>query len=308
MTYKELLYVTTIFDEGSFSAAAKKLYISQSALSQTVRKTEQEFGLVLFSRNGIRAEPTKAGQYFIEQGRNVLQAWDEFDRKLHFYAESSQFEMTVGLPAGLVKNLLPFVIPRFEETHPNVKLNIIEERSNTLELLAMQDSINLCVIHEPVYIEAVGRTRVFMSELLLAVPKTHPFCKQHPYQGLDHLESVDLSEFRTDAFSLLKHQRVDHMWDPIFTEAGFKPIIYRRSSVWNNIKDYIKQGLSLALIDEIFVRHEPDDEKVAYYRINSEHTRRYISVAYCPGKHLSKQERWFVEALKEYPCIGKDST
>ena len=127
MTYKELLYVTTIFDEGSFSAAAKKLYISQSALSQTVRKTEQEFGLVLFSRNGIRAEPTKAGQYFIEQGRNVLQAWDEFDRKLHFYAESSQFEMTVGLPAGLVKNLLPFVIPRFEETHPNVKLNIIEE-------------------------------------------------------------------------------------------------------------------------------------------------------------------------------------
>ena len=115
---------------------------------------------------------------------------------------------------------------------------------------------------------------------------------------------MDLSEFRGDAFSLLKHQRVNHMWSPIFAEAGFEPIVYRRSSVWNNIKDYIKQGLSLALIDEIFVRHEPDDEKVAYYRINSSHIRRHMVVAYCPGKRLSKQEQWFVDAMKAYPCIA----
>ena len=303
MTYKELFYVITICDEGSFSAAAQKLYISQSALSQSVRKVEQEFGMVLFSRNGVRAEPTKAGRYFLEQGRFLLQSWSDFDKKMHLFVESSQHELTVGLSAGLVKNLLPFVIPRFETAHPNVKLNIIEERSNTLELLAMQDSINLCVVQEPVYIEVVGRTQVFQSELLLAVPKTHPFCQQHPYLGLDHLETVDLSEFRNDPFALLKHQRIDYLWEPLFAEAGFKPVIYRRSSVWNNVKDYVKQGLALALIDEVFVRHEPDDEKVAYYRIKSSHIHRSMAVAYCPGNRLSKQEQWFIDALKEYPRI-----
>ena len=52
MTYKDILYVITILDEGSFSAAAKKLYVSQSALSQAVRKLEQEFGMELFIRSG----------------------------------------------------------------------------------------------------------------------------------------------------------------------------------------------------------------------------------------------------------------
>lgn len=115
---------------------------------------------------------------------------------------------------------------------------------------------------------------------------------------------MDLSEFRSDVFSLLKHQRADHIWNPLFAEAGFEPIIYRRSSLWNNIKDYVKQGFSLTLIDEIFVHHEPDEETVAYYRINSSHIRRHMVVAYCPGKRLSKQEQWFVDAMKAYPCIA----
>jgi len=189
-----------------------------------------------------------------------------------------------------------------------VKLNIIEERSNTLELLVMQDTINLCVVQEPVYLDVVGRTRVFTSELLLAIPKNHPFCQRHPYRGLDHLETVDLSEFRSDVFSLLKHQRVDHIWNPLFAEAGFEPIIYRRSSLWNNIKDYVKQRFSLTLIDEIFVHHEPDEDSVAYYRINSPHINRPMVVAYCPGKRLSKQEQWFVDALREFPCIANTYT
>ena len=303
MTYKELLYAVTIYDEGSFSAAAKKLYISQSALSQAIRKLESEFGFDLFIRSGSNSVPTKGCHLFVEQGRSVLQAWAQFESEMHIYAEGQQSELTVGLPALLLKNILPFILPQFEKEHPEVKLNIIEERSDALEKLAIQDAINLCVLWTPVSSAALEYTHVFSSEILLAVPREHPFCRKHPYKGLDHLEEVDLRELQNEPFSLLKHQRSDHIWPPIFKDAGFEPTIYRRSIVWSNIVDFIKHGTSVGFIDEVVAQYEPNEEWICYYRLNTGPILRDVVVGHAPGKRLSRQEQWFVDALKQYPSL-----
>ena len=107
MTYKDILYVITIYEEGSFSAAARKLYISQSALSQAIRKLETEFGMELFLRSGGSSEPTKACHIFVEQGRQVLQVWNQFESEMHIYAKRKQSDLSIGMPALLLKNLLP---------------------------------------------------------------------------------------------------------------------------------------------------------------------------------------------------------
>ena len=305
MTYKELLYVVTICDEGSFSAAAKKLYISQSALSQAVQKLENEYKLMLFIRGGGRTEPTKAGAYFAERGREVLRAWTQFEQEMHVYAQGRQSELSVGMPPMLMKNLLPYVLPRFEREHPDVKLYITEEPSAALEELAMQDAIDLCLIQEPLCRSDLARVPVLSTELLLAVPRGHPFCARHPYRGLDRLETVDLGELRQEPFSLCSHWRVKPVWREIFRSVGFQPAIYRSSRVWNNIKDYVKSGVSVALIDEIVVKYEPDDNKIAYYRFfhGADH-RTLLFAAHHPGKKLSRQELWFLDALKRYPSIS----
>lgn len=301
MTYKDLLYAVTIYDEGSFSAAAKKLFVSQSALSQAIRKLEEEFGFELFTRSGTRSIPTKAGQVFVTQGRQILQVWDQFESEMHIFADNQQSDLTIGMPPNYMKNLLPHVLPKFEEEHPNVRVEVIEERSDTLEKLAMQDMIDLCVVCEPVHMEGIGRVRLFPSNILVAVPIDHPFCRKHPYRGLDQLETIDLRELKDEPFSLLKNPRVNHIWDKLFAEYDFEPIIYRRSTVWNNVKDYIKYGFSVGMIDEVVVNHEPDDDKIAYYCVNSPAiASRYVVAAYRTGKRISRQEQQFIDALKTY--------
>ena len=61
MTNKELLYIITISELGNFSLAAEKLNISQSALSQAVRKVEDELGFKLFFRGGTKTRATSLG-------------------------------------------------------------------------------------------------------------------------------------------------------------------------------------------------------------------------------------------------------
>lgn len=306
VTYKDLLYVVTIYDEGSFSAAARKLYISQSALSQAIRKLEREYGMELFIRGGTSSEPTKACHIFVEQGRQVIQMWNQFESEMHVYARRRHSDLNVGMPALLLKNLLPFFGARFEQAYPETTLDIMEERSNALEKLVAQETIDLCVVRGPLHTSGLASTVVMRPELLLAVPRSHPFCQRHPYMGLDRLEEVDLQELRGERFSLLKHQRIDHMWRPIFQNAGFEPILYRQSSMWSNIMDYIKSGKSVGFLDEIVVLHEPCEDKIAYYRVKGGPITREILVAYHPGKHLTATEQLLVDILKEYPLLAKN--
>ena len=304
MTIKDILYVITIYDEGSFSAAARKLYISQSALSQAVRKLEQELGIDLFIRSGASSDPTKACHLFAEQGRQVLQVWHQFENEMHIFARRKQSDLTVGMPALLLKNLLPFFGPRFEQECPDISLDVLEERSNALEKLAAQETIDLCVVRGPLQNPRLSSIQVLAPELLLAVPKIHPFCARHPYRGLEQLEAVDLAELKDEPFSLLKHQRIEYIWRPLFQAAGFEPKIYRQSSMWSNIVEYIKSGKSVGFIDEVVVLHEPREDKIAYYRLKSGPITRDILVAYHPGKRLSAAEQLFIDILKTYPLLA----
>ncbi len=303
MTYKDILYVVTICDEKSFSRAAQKLFISQSALSQAIHKLEKELGFPLFFRNGTYLTPTAACHMFAEKGRAVIRAWEKFDMELGVYRDTLKSQLTVGVPAWLFKNLLPYVLPLFRKEHPEVNIKLIDERSDTLETLITEDIINLCVIQEPTTNPSIARIPVFSTEFLLAVPCSNAFCRRHPYRGLQQLEYIDLSELRNEPFSLLKNKRVDYLWKPLFQSAGFTPNVFVWSSIWNNIKDIVKRGDSVALIDEIVVRHEPDDDKICYYRLQNTPVQRQTIVAYHPGKQLTLPEQWFIEAVRQYPAI-----
>lgn len=304
MTYKDVLYVVATYEARSISAAAKNLYISQSALSQAIRKLEDELGESLFIRRGTRLEPTKTCDFFVGRGREVLRVWSRFDADLKRFLEDQQTALNVGMSVGFFTNLLPYVVPRYEQAHPEVKLSIIEEDPDTLEKMVMENTLDLCVVRAPIHIPSVATLPLFTTELLLAVPRDHPFCKAHPYRGLDNLETVDLSQLKEEPFALLKHQRTDYLWRPLFAANGFEPIIYRRSSIWSNVKFCVKCGQALSIIDETAVRNEPDEDSVCYYRISKGNVHRQTLLAYHPDKYFTPQEQWFIDILKNYPTLN----
>lgn len=69
----EMQYIYTIYQERSFSKAAKKLYISQPALSAIVKKAEQKIGHLIFDRTTIPLTVTPAGRYYIKCIENILE-------------------------------------------------------------------------------------------------------------------------------------------------------------------------------------------------------------------------------------------
>lgn len=303
MTYKDILYVVSTYEARSISAAAKSLYISQSALSQSIRKLEDELGMPLFIRTGSRLEPTKGCDFFVARGRDVLRAWTRFDMDLRQFVQGRQSALTIGFPAAYFANLLPFVLPRYEKAHPEVKVSVLEEPSDTLEKMVMQNTLDFCLVRDPIHTASIATEPLLTTEMLLALPKDHPYCLSHPYRGLNHLEYADLFELKDTPFALLKHPRIDHMWRPLFAANGFEPLVQRRSRAWSNLRYFVRQGNGAAIMDEIPVRTEPDEAYICYYRISRGNVRRRIMLAFHPDKVFTPHEQHFIDMLRQYPTL-----
>ena len=126
MTMAQVLYVLEIADCRSISAAAARLYLSQSALSQQVQRLEAELGYTLFSRTPRGLTLTPSGEKFCREARTVADTWRSFCGKVHPGGQSRK-PLRVGLGARVYSNNLFQDVVRFFDEHPDIDVNFVTE-------------------------------------------------------------------------------------------------------------------------------------------------------------------------------------
>jgi DNA-binding transcriptional LysR family regulator len=97
LSLEALEVIDAIARKGSFAAAAESLYKVPSALTYTVRKLEEDLGVILFNRSGHRAALTDAGAELLNEGRNLLNAATELESRVKRVASGVETELTIAL-------------------------------------------------------------------------------------------------------------------------------------------------------------------------------------------------------------------
>jgi DNA-binding transcriptional LysR family regulator len=118
---RELRYLVTIVDEGQMSKAAKKLHVAQPALSHTVRKLEQAYGVSLLERHARGVRVTPQGAEFVAKARAVLAEADELEAIAKAWATPARTELVLGaLPMSLA--IIEPLLARLAAAHPDVRV------------------------------------------------------------------------------------------------------------------------------------------------------------------------------------------
>ena len=299
----------TISDLGNFSLAAEKLNISQSALSQAIRKVEDELGFRLFFRGGTKTRATALGKQVIQYGKPVLEKWISFENKLNDYSRLNESQLNIYAPPLFCKSFIPIVVESFREKHPNITVNVVEAvNSSEAEKLAESEIADLSLVWEPVANGSLSRIPVFRSELLLAVPATCPICAGRPFTDFEHIPSISMEEvgkFKDIPFSLTSYFRTKTIVQSFIDSLDFEPIIKEQTSVWSYLIDYVTKGERIALIDELECTSNTIGlQNLAFYRIRDAHLDHGVVACSCSGKVLSKAEHLFLDELKAYPSIA----
>ena len=131
-----LLTVDTIARRGSFAAAAKELFRVPSTISYTVSKLEEDLGVQLFERFGPRVVLTSAGEELLKEGRYLLKAAADLERRVRRVASGWETEFTIAMDSMLSPCALMEDIAAFYEVADQTRLRLVkEELSGTWEAL-----------------------------------------------------------------------------------------------------------------------------------------------------------------------------
>src|SRR5215217_6130447 len=128
MTLRQLQYLVTVVDEGSFARAAPALYVSQPTLSQQVRTLEAEVGGPLLERLARGVRPTSAGEAFLPAARAALAAAERARRSARMVLGLEAGELQIATVGTVALGLLPAALRRWRPRHRGRIVRVAEHR------------------------------------------------------------------------------------------------------------------------------------------------------------------------------------
>ncbi|MFI9275790.1 LysR substrate-binding domain-containing protein [Kitasatospora sp. NPDC052896] len=122
MELRELRAFVAVVEEGGLSAAARRLHVSQPALSQTVSGLERQLGVKLLVRGSTGVRPTEAGTALLGEARSVLARHDQALRAMARYTEAGGGALRIGIPLELPSGLLDPALAELAEAFPDSRV------------------------------------------------------------------------------------------------------------------------------------------------------------------------------------------
>lgn len=171
--YRLMVWVAVI-EEAGVSAAARRLYLSQPAVSMHLRVLENELGVQLLQRNGRKVEPTEAGNAVYAYAREVLDKTEQLKAQLNRYHQMSG-TVSICITKALGQDLIPFLIQSVRSFHPDAEVRVLTASSSEVEEAVHRGEaqIGINLVHDLTSHYRLSHRPLIADDLVLAVPRFH---------------------------------------------------------------------------------------------------------------------------------------
>jgi DNA-binding transcriptional LysR family regulator len=148
MELRELKGLVAVVEEGGMSAVARRLHVSQSALSQTISNLEREVGVTLLVRSSAGVRPTAAGMTLLGEARAVLARHAQAMRTMADYTTEGTGVIRLGIPLELPPSVLPGTLSRFATDCPHARV-VSKYMSTAAQFAALRsDDLDVGLVRE----------------------------------------------------------------------------------------------------------------------------------------------------------------
>lgn len=249
MDIRQLFYFTTIAEEGSISAASKKLHLSQPPLSYQLKLLEDELHLQLLQRGARGVQLTEAGKLLYKRAQSILELTERTQKEMQAMAGGFSGTLHIGTVSSSGASLLNWRIPAFHRACPQIGFAIHE--GNTFELMEMLDSglIELAVVRTPFHDEQVD-CRYLQPEPMIAAGSPTFFPRLEEREAV--LQLSDLANL-----PIILYRRFEKLLLSAFAREGITPQIFCLSDDARTAMMWAEAGLGVAIVPQSAYRIMP---------------------------------------------------
>jgi DNA-binding transcriptional LysR family regulator len=275
--------------ERRFSRAADKLFRTQSAVSQTIRKLEDELGEALFDRSSREGVLTDAGKVLYEYAEKLINLRGEAAESISELRELQKGKLVIAANEFTVLYLLP-VMAEFRRLHPMIKITVERALGSHIPDDVVRHAAEFGVLSYEPQEPNLHSVVVYLDELAFVVPPRHPLAsaRQVSIRQLgaeSFVAHIVSSPYREKVIQLFKSHKT-----PLHMDLELPTL--------QAIKQFVAMGNGVALVPEISVEAEIARGELVRIPVRELQLKRKLRLIYRKGANLSHAGRAFLKVAE----------
>lgn len=297
MSEMDLEYIRAILKYGSITAASKKIYISQSALSQHIIRIEKKLGVEIFNRDFKPIKLTEAGIIYKKSLEDIEKLKENTLLKIEEIYKLKIGELTIGSTDYQTYFFLSKVLKDFNEDYPGIKINLVEAKTNQLNTFALNGICDFSITYETDRFDDLESINLYREDVYLAMSKENKIKNDLSGKGkvktisAKRLAGQNIIRMKKGQNLILQYQELDK-----FTENSLNTVL-ETDSIFIAEK-CVRENMGLTILPEKMLKEKKDD--LIYFKLKEGLSSRTTMINYSKNHKLKTIAKIFIDRLKRY--------
>jgi len=290
MELRQLRYFVAVAEQGNISRAAKRIFLTQPALSRQIKALEDEVGQCLLERQAHSIRLTPVGEALLRQARDLLQHAEQVLERVR--SAGRGLRLRIGYAPSLAAGLLSPAVANFTQAHPNARIELLDFSTNEMLIGLESGALDVAL--------SVGEqrpTRGLTWELLVRTPWRLAVSRNHP---LARRSQVTLAEVVREPLLGFCQRDYPEYWDFItgcLRHHKQRPKIAGEYNGTENLMAAVESGLGVAFVTTHMARLFP--KRVRFITLSSAPDPVCIAVGHRADRAGDKVLAVFVAELRK---------
>jgi DNA-binding transcriptional LysR family regulator len=254
MDLMQLEHFLAVADERTFTRAAERVFRTQPALSQSIKKLERSVGAPLFARDMTGVSLTEAGKFLVVYARKMVKMRDEATRSISQLQSLKLGTLSIAAHETAESYLLPNPLKHFAHLFPQVKLSVQRGSLDEIPRQVLDREVQVGFVREPPAFQELESLQVYTDEMALIASPEHRLATM-PSASIQDLNGI----------SLIVHKFCKWTEDTVLHLFQQHSISYRIAAELcsvESIKNMVVGGVGVALVPRIAVLQELREKKL----------------------------------------------
>ncbi|UED73583.1 LysR family transcriptional regulator [Brevibacillus sp. DP1.3A] len=286
MELLQLQYFLTVARMEHMTEAARSLHVTQSSLSKTIQRLEEDLGVPLFDRKGRKLRLNEFGSKFLCRVERALFELEQ--GKLELSDLSNPEHGTLEL-AVTTASTLPNILREFRKKRPDIQFHVQMLTTQEMVTLLHRGEVDFCLSSPPIQDDDIECQIVFIDPILVAVPRGHRLADR---------SIVSLTELKDESFvGVKKGYGTRDFVDAICKSAGFAPTYVYEGDEPARLIQLVEAEIGIAFIPSTA---RDSREQIKYLQVENHELVREIALLWHRSRYISRAAQEFREVVVDY--------
>jgi DNA-binding transcriptional LysR family regulator len=297
MDLLQLEHFLAVVEERTFTRAAERVCRTQPAVSQSIKKLEEEIGAALFARDVHDVSLTEAGKVLVEYARRMVRSRDEAMRELGALKNLRTGTLTIAAHESAAVYLLPAPLRSYLHRFPEIKVGIYRSRLTEIPRQVMDREVHVGFVKDEPGFHELQWVEVHSDEMVLVASPRHPLAARGEVQ----IRDLGQEHFVVHHLCSTTEQKILRL----FEQHGTRCHIAAELWSFENIKSFVQAEVGLAIVPRITVVQELRDGTLSQIRVPDLNIPRRTLMIYREHGYLSESARELIKIVRSFNWDAK---